>query len=192
MNRAELKKRAKENLGGGIFKNEWLWGLLVLVIFTAISGAAGSIIPGIGALIVLGPLTAGMLGYFQKLSRKQNPEIGNLFDGFTKDFGGNFVLGLLKEIFIALWSLLFIIPGIVKSYSYAMAYYIKNDNEGMNWKDALDASKKMMDGHKMELFILDLSFIGWYFVGALCLGVGTLWVLPYHEATKAEFYEALK
>jgi len=190
--RAEIKQRAKENLGGGIFKNAWMYGVLVVIIFGAITGLAGTILPGIGAIIVIGPLTIGVWGYFQKQAQKQEVSIGNVFDGFTKNFGDNFILGLMVNIFTALWSLLFVIPGIIKGYAYSMAFYIKNDQPELGWKECIQKSQKMMKGHKMELFIQDLSFIGWAIVGAFCLGIGTLWVTVYEFQARAEFYEELK
>ena len=97
----------------------------------------------------------------------------------------------MQAIFIFLWSLLFIIPGIVKSYSYAMCMYVKSDHPDYDWRACLDTSRQLMQGNKWRLFVLDLSFIGWYIVGAMVVGIGTLWVTPYHQATRAQFYEAL-
>ena len=73
-----------------------------------------------------------------------------------------------------------------------MAYYIMVDHPEYTWKQCLDESQKMMKGHKGQLFCLDLSFIGWYIVGMLCLGLGVLWVYPYHHVARTEFYHALK
>ena len=86
----------------------------------------------------------------------------------------------------------FVIPGIVKAYAYSMSFFILKDNKDMQAKECLEASEKLMVGHKQQLFALDLSFLGWYFVGALCLGVGILFVIPYHYMARANFYEALK
>ena len=104
------------------------------------------------------------------------------------------ILGFLKNIFIMLWMLLLIVPGIVKSYSYAMAYYLRQDDVSKEKQaiDYINQSKEMMNGYKWKLFCLDLSFIGWYIVGALCLGIGVFFVAPYHEVARANFYEELK
>ena len=112
----------------------------------------------------------------------------------NKDFTGNFLLVLLQYIYTFLWSLLFLIPGIVKSYSYALAPYIKQDDMGRNRgaNAYITKSREMMDGYKGQLFLLDLSFIGWYLVGALCLGIGVFFVYPYHQVARANFYEELK
>lgn len=77
-------------------------------------------------------------------------------------------------------------------YAYSMAYYIKLDHPDYGWKACIDESRRLMDGHKWEKFVLDLSFLGWIIVGSLCLGVGTLWVTPYMEATNAQFYEYVR
>ena len=91
-----------------------------------------------------------------------------------------------------LWSLLFVIPGIVKACSYAMTFYIKAENPNLTATEAITESRKMMDGHKLDYFFLQLSFIGWYIVGAICLGIGVLWVNTYREASNAIFYEHIK
>lgn len=192
MDRIYLKEQAKASLDNQLFGSKWLMAVLACLIFGALEGGVSQIIPGVGAMIIMGPMLFGLTYLFLKQSRDNAPmQLGDLFKGFTEDFVGNFLLGLLMNIFVALWSLLFVIPGIVKSYAYSQAFYIKADHPGYDWRACLSASQAMMQGHKMELFILDLSFIGWYFVGSLCLGVGTLWVAAYHQATRAQFYKAL-
>lgn len=193
MTRAELKAQAKAQLGGGIFKNEWLTALAACLIMTVITSAAGTILAGIGSILVSGPLAYGLAYLFLKQSRDgQVMNIGDLFRGFQDDFGGTLLLGLLSSLFTFLWSLLLVIPGVVKSYAYSQAVYVKVDHPDYDWRRCLDESIQMMKGHKMDLFVLDLSFIGWYIVGALCLGLGTLWVAPYHAATRTQFYEDLR
>lgn len=197
MTRQEIKEKAKQQLGRNIFGNTWLMALVVCLIEGAILGVVAGIssfIGGVATIIVTGPLAFGVAFIFLNLARKNDGQIDlkDIFKGFTDDFGGTLLLGLLQSLFIFLWSLLFIIPGIVKSYAYAMAFYIKVDHPEYDWKACLDESQKMMKGHKMDLFVLDLSFIGWYIVGSLCLGIGTLWVSPYHYAARANFYESVK
>ena len=193
MNRIEIKERAKAILGNNIFGNTWLMMLLVFLVYTVIIGAASNIVPPVATMIVTGPLMFG-ISYvlLNKIRTEENIDIGNLFKGFNNDFGQNILLGFLMSLFVALWSLLFVIPGIVKNYAYSMAFYIKNDHPEYNWKQCLQESIRITDGHKMDLFVLDLSFIGWYILGSLCLGVGTLWVMPYHQTAKALYYEELK
>ena len=145
----------------------------------------------VGAIIVLGPLTYGVSKVFLHLVYGEPIRLEMMFDGFRDDFGGTLLLGLMETIFIFLWSLLFFIPGIIKSYSYAMSYYIKADHPEYDWQACINGSKRMMQGHKWELFVLDLSFIGWVIVGMLTCGIGMLWVTPYMECTRANFYAYL-
>ena len=136
-------------------------------------------------------LSAGFVMYCMAVRQGQRAEYLTLFDGFS--FVGKVIgLNILIAVFTFLWSLLFVIPGIVKRYAYSMAYYIKLDHPDYGWKACIDESRQLMDGHKWEKFVLDLSFLGWIIVGSLCLGVGTLWVTPYMEATNAQFYEYVR
>ena len=192
MTGAELKAQARAQLGGGIFKNEWLTALAVCFIAMAICSAAGGLLSGIGALILSGPMTYGVAYVFLKQSRDGQPmNVADMFRGFPEDFGGTLLLGLLSSLFTFLWGLLLVVPGIVKAYSYSQAFFVKVDRPEYDWRACMDESIQLMDGHKMDLFILDLSFLGWYIVGALCIGVGTLWVYPYHMAARTKFYEEL-
>lgn len=193
MTRSELKARARAQLGNKIFGSLWMYALLACFIVGAISAAAGSVIPGVGALIVIGPMTYGLSYVFLKQARDgQEMQLGDIFKGFTDDFGQTFLIGLMTGIFTLLWSMLFVIPGIIKAYSYSMVYYIKIDHPEYDWRQCISESQAMMKGHKGELFMLDLSFIGWLIVGSMCLGVGVLWVEPYMEASHAQFYESIK
>ena len=186
----ELRARAREQLGGGIFQENWLMTLVAVFIFTALTTV--STYTGIVLLIIVGPLQYGLARLLINNVRKGGKvNIGDLFVGFSEDFSNTLVLGILKSLFTALWTLLFVIPGIIKSYSYSMAEFIQQDSEDKNWKTCLDKSRAMMDGYKWKLFCLDLSFIGWYIVGSLCLGIGVLFVHPYHEQARANFYEEL-
>ena len=192
VNNSMLRERARMQLGNGIFTNSWLMMALVSVIVSAIIGAAGSASMGVVALIVSGPLTYSFYGVTLKCARGFEWKLERAFDGFSKSFGGSIILYLLQNAFIALWSFLFVIPGIVKSYSYALAYYIANDNPTLGANECITKSRQMMNGHKWQLFCLDFSFIGWYILGALCFGVGTFLVTPYHQMARANFYEELK
>ena len=190
MDRKVLKQNAKQQLGGGIFQNNWLMGLVVLLIEGAILSAVS--FTGVGAIILAGPLSYGASKVFlRRVYGEENIRIETMFDGFKDDFGGTLLLGLMESIFIGLWSMLFVVPGIIKAYSYAMSFYIKVDHPEYDWQACMNASKTMMRGHKGELFVLDLSFIGWMIVGSLALGIGTLWVAPYMERTRANFYACL-
>ena len=189
---AEIRSRARTLLGGGIFKNEWLYPLLLLLILSAISAALAA--TAVGAFIIYGILMCASSAYFIGRVRGsvEATDLGAAVDGAKADIGGALITGLLYNIFIMLWSMLFVIPGIVKSYSYALTYYVKLDNPELSPTEAITESRRLMNGYKMKLFLLDLSFFGWMLLGTLCLGVGTLWVAPYMEASRAVFYEEVR
>jgi len=112
-------------------------------------------------------------------------------------FEGNRYIEIIKAmlyrgVLIFLWTLLLIIPGIIKSYAYRMVPYILADNPNIGYNRAVELSNEMTMGHKCDIWILDLSFIGWYFLGALALGIGTLFVRPYEDSTNAELYLKLR
>ena len=185
-----LRDNARGQLGRKIFGEVWLMMLLACFIVAAIEGVAG--VTYVGTIVIAGPLSYGLCRVLVKRVRNEGKvELGDLFDGFKEAFTDSLLLGLLQSIFIFLWTLLLVIPGIIKSYSYAMSSFIQQDSRNKNWRDCLDASRDMMDGYKMQLFLLDLSFLGWYIVGALCFGIGTLFVIPYHQMARANFYMAL-
>jgi uncharacterized membrane protein len=183
---AMLRKTAKVQLRGSWLPSAGMAFvyLCCIIVFTVLG-------VGIGDLIFFGPLMLGFCGYFLKKARGETVTMSSLFGGFSM-FGSGLLINILLFVFTALWTLLLIIPGIIKSLSYSMAYYIILDNPGMNAMDAITASRKMMNGHKRRLFRLKLSFIGW---GLLCipsLGIGFLWLIPYIALSQANFYEDLK
>lgn len=112
--------------------------------------------------------------------------------GFKEDYGRVLGISLLRAVFICLWSLLLIVPGIIKAYAYSMTAYIAEDNPELGPKECLDQSQAMMQGHKMDLFILDLSYIGWILLGFVSFGIGFLWISPWMEMAHIRFYEELK
>ena len=195
MTRQQMKAMAKAQLGNQIFGNTWLIAVVVVVIQTAISYLVNAV-PGIGqiaSLLLAGPVSFGVAAMFLKQTRTgEKMDIGDIFNGFRDDFSNTFLIGLMTFVFTFLWSLLFVIPGIVKSYSYSMAMYVKVDHPDYDWKQCIDESQRMMQGHKGELFVLDLSFLGWMIIGACCCGVGTLWVKAYMAAAHSQFYENLR
>ncbi len=192
LSNAQIRAKAREALGGGIFKNEWLYALLVVLVVGAISGALAATF--VGTILVYGILMVAMSAYFIGRIRGtvEYGKLGVTIDSVKSDIVGNILTGVLYNLFIALWTMLFFIPGIVKSCSYAMTFYVKNDNPTLSANDAITESRRLMDGYKMKYFMLQLSFIGWMFVGTLCFGIGTLWVSAYMEAARAAFYEEVK
>ena len=189
--RAELKLLAKQN-----FKSNY-WLYVAAVALTIIAAAILSVIPYAGFLavlfIVVPLLEVGLCSFFLKLSNKEDAEVltpfKDTFDaGYTRKLGGS----LWMALWVFLWSLLFWIPGIVKSFSYAMTPYILADCPEVSPTEALKISQRMMKGHKGELFMLQLSFIGWYILSGVSFGLFILfYVGPYQQATLAEYYKNL-
>ena len=137
-----------------------------------------------------------MLGYaiaFNKLVVEGDDALtGNMFkimfSGYIRNVWGLF----LMSIFIILWSMLLIIPGLIKAFSYAMTPYILKDYPELSANQAINLSRKMMKGHKFDLFWLNFSFIGWIILCALTLGVAYVWLMPYMQTANAAFYQDLK
>lgn len=132
----------------------------------------------------------GMPKFYLGLSRTRSTALGDLFGAF-KMFGKVIGAYLLISLYTFLWSLLFIVPGIVASYRYRMVPYLLVDNPDIGICEAIRRSKEMMRGHKGELFVLDLSFLGWGLLCGLTFGIGLLWLDPYMETTFANYYDAL-
>lgn len=191
MSNSEIRARAREALGSSIFGRNWMMAILSAIIVGGVIGLANSISWGIATYLLIGPLYVGLHRVFLNIARGNSPEIENNFEG-CHNFGSNLVLGLMMNILITLWSLLFVIPGIIKSYAYSIAYFVKCDNPELGWRECLDRSEAMMKGNKWRLFCLQFSFIGWSILGALVCGVGILWVNAYMSTANAVFYEELK
>jgi uncharacterized membrane protein len=145
------------------------------------------------SIFLIGPLTIGFYNALLRLlTGGENDILGNTFKIATEDYWHKVWGNLLMKIFIFLWSLLFIIPGIVKIFSYAMTPYILEENPELSAGEAIDRSRAMMRGHKFDLFWLYLSFIGWIILSFFTLGIGLLWLVPYVQTSVAGFYEDVK
>jgi uncharacterized membrane protein len=179
-----LRELARNQLKGG-------WLAAVGVTFVAFAVLMLSGVVGIGPIVLGGPVSLGLYGYFIRKVRGEPAKLENLFDGF-KQFLSSFLLYLVQSIFIALWTCLLIVPGIVKSLSYSMAFFILRDNPDIGALEAITASRKMMDGYKTKLFYLYLSFIGWALLCVITAGIGYLWLVPYINLSVVNFYEDLK
>lgn len=128
---------------------------------------------------------------YLKIARDEEISVGNIFYGF-EDLWTAIKANFFMNLFIWLWSLLLIIPGIIKAYAYSMTFFILAENKGMPVLEAITLSRKMMDGHKMDLFLLTLSFIGWFILVVITFGIAGIWVYPYFYATWANFYLSVK
>lgn len=160
---------------------------------TAFSFALVAITIGIlFSIFVSNAVIVGKCRYFME-SRVGNAPFSSLFSAFGGSAYRNAVkVMFMKNLFILLWGLLFVIPGIYKAYQYRMVDYLIAENPYMSYQRALELSRQMTDGEKFNIFILDLSFFGWLFLGALACGIGIFFVSPYIEATFAELYAALR
>ena len=139
------------------------------------------------------PLCVGLCNALRKLLvQGDNAISGNMFKIATTGYWHKVWGMFLMNLFIALWSLLFIIPGIVKAFSYAMTPYILEEHPELSANEAIDHSRAMMKGHKFDLFWLYLSFIGWAILCIPTLGIGLLWLVPYMQTAQASFYEDVK
>lgn len=113
--------------------------------------------------------------------------------GFSRSYKNIVKIMFLKNLYIVLWSMLFVIPGIIKAYEYRMIPYILAENPDISMEEAFALSKKMMDNEKLNTFALDLSFLGWFLLGSVSLGICLIfYVTPYYNLTNAELYIVLK
>lgn len=175
----ELRARAWNSLKGSY------WNCFLVSIITNIIGSA---VP----LILTGPMIQGKTSFYLSHANGENPEVGKaLNDGFG-NFATNLFTFFLESIFIFLWSLLLIIPAIIKTYSYAVSFFVITERPEINPTDAITTSKMLMNGYKWKLFKLNFSFIGWILLAGLTCGIGSLFLMPYMDATMAEFYKELK
>ena len=152
---------------------------------------AGIIAVALG-IFVLNPLEVGCKNYFRKdIFAPQS--LDSLGAGFQGNYLNVVKTIFLRDLYISLWSLLLIIPGIVKAYEYMMVPYLLSEDPSMPTEEAFARSKAMMDGEKWNVFVLDLSFLGWNILGACTLGILTVfYVAPYQYLTHAALYGALK
>lgn len=196
--RADLKDKAKINFR----KNYWMCvvaalilGLVITISTSSSSGAAGivSIALLLLGVFVFNVIQVGGCRFFIE-NAYENPRLNKLLFAFESGNYGNMVLTMfLMQLYTVLWSLLLLIPGIIKTYEYRMIPYLLADCPDMPRKEAFKISKEMMYGNKMAAFILDMSFIGWVLAAAFTCGlVGIFWTAPYQYATNAELFLALK
>jgi uncharacterized membrane protein len=188
MENKNLKQRALQALEGK-------WDLAVGVMAVDLLLSFGlQIIPGVGSLISLvisGPLSLGISIFTLSLAKRKEAFLAQLFEGFN-NFGTAFSASILLSVFTLLWTLLLVVPGIIAALSYSQTFYIIAENPSMGGMEAINKSKELMNGHKTQLFLLIMSFWGWFFLCILTCGIGFLWLIPYFNVTLAEFYQGIK
>ncbi len=189
----EIRAEARTQLEGHWTELIPVW-IIYLLIFAGIGfvfGSDGGFLNMAANLVLGGPFLMGITGIFLKLYRREPFELGNLFDGF-KDFSRTLSAYLLISLYVFLWLLLLIVPGIIAALGYSMTFFIMADNPNLPASEALRQSKAMMQGHKTELFLLGLSFIGWILLAILTMGIGLLWLNSYVYASYTIFYHRIK
>lgn len=142
-------------------------------------------------IFLLNPLQVGCYGFFNDNVRNGDASLDSLTTGFS-NYGHTFVTLFLRDIFLLLWTMLFIIPGIIKAYSYRMVPFIVRDDPDLSPTDVITLSREMMDGNKWRAFLFDLSFIGWVILGLLTFNlVNIFWTNPYRQNANAALYHEL-
>ena len=198
----DLMTQARETLSGR-------WGLAVGTFFvymlimgaisysppyhhTELSGGGNISVGGnILMLLVGGAFALGVATFSLAIARKEDAKLKMIFSGF-KYYGKTLGLYLLMILFVLLWMLLLIVPGIIAAISYSLAFFLMSDDPNIGAMDAINKSKKMMYGYKWKYFCLCCRFIGWCILGILSLGIGFLWIIPYMNVSFAKFYEDVK
>ena len=206
MEKAELKSKAKAQLKGNYlilflcdliyqvvnsYSNYLVALLTKLGTSVAVDISASSFAGNIIVSAILAPISISLTLMYLGMIKGENPNISDMFAGFSF-WIKTIIFMFLHSFLLVLWYMLFIVPGIIKGYSYAMAPYIFAENPDKEAMECITESRKMMKGYKLDLFALQLSFLGWIIVGILTLGIGFIWITPYMRATTANFYNELK
>ncbi len=191
---SQMRAAARAALSG-----KWGGAVLLTLIYMLVMGAvpvaAGYyLFNGSDSILqfLLLPLSYSFVVAFLENGRNGNEyKVNQLLEGFY-DYKRILLTFLLVGVYTLLWMLLFVIPGIIKSYSYSMTAYILKDNPDLKYNGAIERSMAMMKGHKFDLFYLQLTFIGWGLLCLLTCGIGFLWLSPYMSSAMANFYEDVK
>ena len=197
--RAILKSNAKNQLRGkwGLAIAAYVISAVICGILYGIGVLAESeeimIIGGIVAIIIAGPIYYGISAFILNIVRGKDAAVSDIFVGFTgKIIIKAIVLMILNSIVISIGYIIFVIPGIILSIMLSQCFFILVDNNDLSAIDCMKLSCEMMKGNKMYLFVLFLSFLGWFILGEITCGIGYLWITPYYSITLGNFYEELK
>lgn len=199
MNRTELKNWAKGKIKGHI--GELLVAIIIASLVSNITIGASynfdsnnpHFNPGISVGILFYFVQVGLTYYMIRFIKDEKRELKDLFK-YSNDFGRIFLTGLLESIFTFLWTLLLIIPGIIKAIAYSLVTFILADEKykDLSYTQILKKSEEMMQGHKMDYFMLQLSFIGWHILAIFTLGLLEIWILPYENTATYKFLNDVK
>lgn len=187
MTNYELKKLARDQMANGRY---WMILLATWIVYAII----GASIPLVIAIVITGPLLVGYAYYMIDIveSTHKGDRFELLFEGFKQNIVSAILARIIATIFIFLYMLLLIIPGIIKALSYSMIHFIIAENPEIEAMAALQKSEEMMRGHKMRLFTLYLSFFWWYILGFITAGFAFIFILPYIQTAVANFYVDLR
>ena len=195
MTRQEIKAWAKEKIKGN------MWAVLGAIL---IANLVGNITTAVTVenefaaftLSIAGGILAffmeiGLIRYMTNFINSKETSFDMLFSKF-KDWKQVIITYLHQFAMVFLFTLLLVIPGIIKGYGYALVSYILADNSDIDSKEALRLSEEMMKGHKWELFVFGLSFIGWHLLAILTLGILEIWIMPYQQTATTKFLLDIK
>ena len=187
---SEITKQALESLSGR-------WGLAIgtYLVYAIVVGSVAQIPNGgsVASLILGGPMGVGLAMFSLKIARNQeDAKLEQIFDGFKERFTTKLGAYLLMVLYVFLWTLLLIVPGIIAAISYSQLLFILAEDNEIGAEEALRKSKAMMDGYKMKYFTLSLRFFAWGLLCILTLGIGYLWLIPYAYVSYANFYDDIK
>lgn len=180
-----------------LLKAKWKEAVLLYFIISIISIVAAFIVPEevsiATTLLLIYPCNYVFIMQLMSFVREGKENLTSDYFSLLKEkYSVALPVTALTFIYTFLWTLLLIVPGVIKGYSYAMTSYISIDNKNLTAEECVNASMKMMDGHKWRLFLLDLSFILWYLLSIITFGIALFWVAPYHQIARIKFYEDLK
>lgn len=184
MTRKEIKLNAKKALNG-----KWASGVGVNLVLETVALIVSSF--PFGSLLLSSSIFAGQYSVNEEGTKKEKFHVRDLFTPINKNFGNKLVLSFMKYFLLCLWFLLFLIPGIIKCFSYAAADYISYRNPDIKWNDCITDSRMMMKGHKWEYFVFKLSFLGWLLLSGLTCGVLLIYVIPYHNMAETLYFQQL-
>ncbi len=203
--RAELKAQAKEQLAGKVWKLFLctLVSCLPAIIVSSIQSAStianggvpgpfASMLTSVINILITPALSLGLIMVYLNVTYGDEPQVSTVFEPFKRNYGKTIALTLLVGLFVILWTCLFIIPGIIMAYAYSQACYILAENPDMSVMDCIRESKRIMKGRKMDLFILELSFLPWALLVIVTAGIASIYVTPYMSLTVTNFYHRIK
>ncbi|MCI9503937.1 MAG: DUF975 family protein [Clostridia bacterium] len=189
-----LKAKEFRQTAWGKLRGKWGQMALSTFIYSLIMGACSALayiyVGTVALLLLSGPMTLGLTLLALNAARGEDVSVNRLFDGF-KNFGSAVWLHISNGLLIFLWTLLLIVPGIIKTFSYALSFHVLKDHPELSANEARKRSMVLMSGNKWRLFCLRFSFIGWWLLCLLTLGILSFWITPYQNTAIAEFYISL-